>query len=75
VLNFANRGYDSYTIGLPRGGGWRVRFNSDYAGYDPTFHNWSSDDTAADAIPRDGLAFSGSIGLGPYTAIILSQDR
>jgi 1,4-alpha-glucan branching enzyme len=75
VLNFANRGYDSYRIGLPRGGGWRVRFNSDYVGYDLTFHNWPSYDSAADPIPRDGLAFSGSIGLGPYTALILSQDR
>ena len=25
ALNFANRGYNTYTIGLPRAGQWRVR--------------------------------------------------
>ena len=29
ALNFANPGYNGHTIGLPRAGQWRVRFNSD----------------------------------------------
>jgi 1,4-alpha-glucan branching enzyme len=74
VLNFANQGYPSYTIGLPRTGRWRVRFNSDWDGYSGDFGNWSSYDTEAASIPLDNLPFSGSVGLGPYTAIILSQD-
>jgi 1,4-alpha-glucan branching enzyme len=74
VLNFAHRGYDSYTVGLPRAGHWRIRLNSDWSGYDPSFGDWPSCDIATDAIPRDGLDFSGNVGLGPYTAIILSQD-
>jgi 1,4-alpha-glucan branching enzyme len=37
VLNFANRTYASYRIGLPRGGYWHVRFNSGYQGYDGSF--------------------------------------
>jgi 1,4-alpha-glucan branching enzyme len=74
VLNFADAGYASYEIGLPRPGLWRVRFNSDWYGYDPTFGGWASNDTTATNTPRDGLGYSGAVGLGPYTAVILSQD-
>ena len=74
ALNFASAGYSSYLIGLPRPGTWRVRFNSDWSGYDPSFGGWASYDTTATATPQDGLAYSGAIGLGPYTAVILSQN-
>jgi len=74
VLNFANQAYPSYTIGFPRSGRWRVRFNSDWNGYSPDFGNWSSYDTEAAGSPLDNMPFSGSVGVGPYTAIILSQD-
>ncbi len=74
VLNFANQGYASYTIGLPRGGRWRVRFNSDWSGYSPDFGNVPAYDADASPGPYDNMPFSGSIGLGPYTAIVLSQD-
>jgi 1,4-alpha-glucan branching enzyme len=33
IANFANRSYDSYTLGMPRAGQWFVRFNSDWQGY------------------------------------------
>jgi 1,4-alpha-glucan branching enzyme len=74
ALNFANRGYTSYTIGLPRPGQWRVRFNSDWAGYDPAFGNWPGYDTQTDQGAKDGLPAAANIGIGPYTALILSQD-
>ena len=74
VLNFANRSYSSYYIGFPRSGRWRVRFNSDWNGYDGFFGNWASYDTDASGLPQDSMPTSAGIGLGPYTAIILSQD-
>lgn len=74
VLNFADRGYASYTIGFPRPGHWRVRFNSDWAGYDPSFGNWLSYDTETGQGAEDGLPAAANIGIGPYTALILSQD-
>jgi len=37
LLNFGNRAYDEYRIGLPRSGRWRVRFNSDWRGYSSVF--------------------------------------
>lgn len=73
VANFGNRGYPSYRIGLPQAGLWRVRFNSDWNGYDPAFGNFFSYDTATAAGGMDGLLCHANIGIGPYTAIILSQ--
>ncbi|HEY6347858.1 MAG TPA: alpha-amylase family glycosyl hydrolase [Candidatus Angelobacter sp.] len=74
VLNFANRGYNNYHIGFPRGGHWRVRFNSDWNGYDGSFGNWLSYDTDANGAPQDSMPASADVGLGPYSAIVLSQD-
>jgi 1,4-alpha-glucan branching enzyme len=74
VCNFANQAYTSYAIGLPRGGMWRVRFNSDASAYDAYFQGWNSFDTQADGPPLNGMPFSGDIGVAAYTCIILSQD-
>ena len=73
VLNFANRAYDSYTIGFPRPGTWYARFNSDWSGYSPDFGNHHSYDTTADWGGHDNMPCHGNVGLGPYTAVILSQ--
>jgi 1,4-alpha-glucan branching enzyme len=74
VLNFGNRGYSDYTIGFPRSGHWLVRFNSDWNGYDAGFGNWFSYGTDANGPQQDLMPTSGSVGLGPYSSIILSQD-
>jgi len=74
LLNCANRGYTNYTIGLPREGTWQVRLNSDWSGYDPTFGNAATYPLTTDTEPRDGMPVSGTLGIGPYTAVILSQD-
>jgi 1,4-alpha-glucan branching enzyme len=74
LLNFSNRGYAGYQLGCPRGGMWRVRFNSDASVYDAFFGNWSSYDTLAENSSMDGMLFRASIGVGPYSAVILSQD-
>jgi 1,4-alpha-glucan branching enzyme len=61
LLNFANRAYDAYTIGFPRPGLWRVRFNSDWSGYDHDFGGHVSLDCTAWPQPRDGLPWSGNL--------------
>lgn len=69
VLNFGNRGYTDYRIGLPRYGQWHVRFNSDWSGYDTHFSNWLSiSSTTAGTFVDDA-----AIGIGPYSVSILSQ--
>ncbi|KAA5540741.1 1,4-alpha-glucan branching protein [Roseiconus nitratireducens] len=73
VLNFANRAYADYRIGFPREGTWHVRFNSDWQGYSPDFGNHHSGAAYAHPGWRDKQSFEGGVGIGPYTAIILSQ--
>ena len=64
LLNMANRAYDSYVVGFPREGLWRVRFNSDWNGYSPDFGNHSSFDTWTNPGSPDGMPYSASVGLG-----------
>jgi len=74
VANFGNRGYASYTVGFPRPGLWQVRFNSDWGGYDPEFGDQFSYDTVAEWGAQDNMPCHGNVGIGPYSAIILSQN-
>jgi 1,4-alpha-glucan branching enzyme len=72
VANFADRRYDSYNVGFPSPGAWYLRFNSDWQGYAGDFGN-AGYDTTADGAPNQGMPHSGNVGIGPYSAIILSQ--
>jgi 1,4-alpha-glucan branching enzyme len=74
VLNFANQGYQNLRVGFPRAGLWRVRFNSDSNAYDAYFGNWFSYDTATDGDGWDNMPFAANVGIGPYSAVIFSQD-
>ncbi len=74
VVNLSDRSYDSYTLGFPRFGYWKVRFNSDWSGYGPDFGNHAGYDTTASWGGKDGLPCHGNVGIGPYSVLILSQD-
>ena len=74
LANFSARAFGVYHIGVPRAGRWRVRFNSDWDGYDPDFETVESDDTDSEAQAQDGMAQRIGVGLGPYSVVILSQD-
>ena len=72
-MNFSSPAYPSYTVGFPRAGTWRVRFNSDWNGYSADFGNTLSYDTVAGGSALQSMPASGNVGIGPYSAIILSQ--
>jgi 1,4-alpha-glucan branching enzyme len=74
LANLSGRAFASYAIGLPSGGTWKTRFNSDARRYSSDFAGTPSGDVAASAVPRDGLPFRGALGLGPYSLVVLSQD-
>ncbi|MET4108235.1 alpha-amylase family glycosyl hydrolase [Hymenobacter sp. UYP22] len=74
LCNFADRAHPNYTIGLPRSGNWRVRFNSDWEGYDREFGNFESVDSQAEDGVYDDQPFHGTFGLAPYSVLIISQD-
>ncbi len=73
LINMSDRRFDDYQIGFPRAGRWKVRFNSDWNGYSNDFSNTPSLDTEAYAGGEDGLPAHGSLAIGPYSAVILSQ--
>lgn len=76
VLNFGNRSYNSYTLVFPKEGTWYVRFNSDWQGFSSDFGNHPGYDTTADRAiwgDTDSMPFAGNVGIGPYSALILSQ--
>jgi len=64
VLNFGNRKYANYSLGFPRLGRWRVRFNSDWVGYDQSFENTFSYDPETGSRLMDGMPTSAEVGLG-----------
>ena len=74
VANLRNRALTDHRLGLPRQGRWRVRLNTDSADYDETFAGHQSLDFDADGGPLDGQGQSGLVNVGPYSAVILSQD-
>ncbi len=74
VANFSGTGYTAYNVGFPSSGTWRVRFNSDASIYDSSFSNWNSNDVTANWGSKDGMNYNASVGVGPYTVIVLSKD-
>jgi len=74
AVNMTNTYRDDYHIGFPRAGVWKVRFNSDSYVYDPSFANHAALNVDAADGSADGLPWSGNICIGPYTAVIFSQD-
>ncbi|WP_239125056.1 alpha amylase C-terminal domain-containing protein [Leptolyngbya sp. CCY15150] len=73
VANFFHASQDNYTIGFPAEGLWKLRFNSDWCGYNDGFSNHFSADAIAEPGSYDGLPWHGSISIGPYSVLILSQ--
>ncbi len=75
VANFANRTLTDYQLGFPRAGNWRVRLNSDLKAYHPSFSSHHVETVTAVPGEYDQLAYNSTISIGPYSILILSQDR
>lgn len=73
VANFLHEPQHHYVIGFPTGGTWRLRFNSDWQGYNDDFANHPSTDIDTDTGDRDGLPWRGAVSIGPYSVLIFSQ--
>lgn len=73
VANFADKTHEAYRIGLPAGGDWPCRFNSDWQGYDGSFGDYGCAGTTAATGAYDGLGWHGSVALAPYGVVVLAQ--
>lgn len=74
IVNFANRHFDDYEIGLPTSGRWVRRFSSDRECYSDDFGSNASGDIESVGQGYDSQPCKGSIALPPYTVLIYSQD-
>jgi 1,4-alpha-glucan branching enzyme len=61
-------------VGLPRGGVWRIRFNSDWNDYSPCSRISTASTFSRRRRTSTICPSSGTIGIGPYAALMLSQD-
>jgi 1,4-alpha-glucan branching enzyme len=75
IVNIRNQVYQNYSIGFPRAGVWNIRLNSDSSCYDNDFGNYGSSNIVAKPDPKDGMPYSGEIDIGPFSVLILSQDK
>ena len=73
VANFLNEPQDGYVIGFPAAGNWKLRFNSDWQGYNDDFGGHPSTDVDAEPGECDGFPFHAALSMGPYSVLIFSQ--
>jgi 1,4-alpha-glucan branching enzyme len=74
VLNLHRNPREVYRIGFPRPGRWKLRLNTDWQGYSDNFGGFASRDVEAVEQECDGMAWSAEVAIGPYTALVYSQD-
>jgi 1,4-alpha-glucan branching enzyme len=75
VANFSNKAWEDYRIGFVRQGTWKLRFNSDAKYYSDEFTDFPSSDVSPEAKKHDGLPFSASVKLAPYSVLIYSEEK
>jgi 1,4-alpha-glucan branching enzyme len=73
VANFSHEPQDGYVIGFPAAGTWKLRFNSDWQGYNDDFQGHPSTDVTAEAGENDGFPFHAPLSVGSYSVLIFSQ--
>ena len=74
ALNLSTRVIAGYRVGLPWCGTWRLRCNSDAPLFGHDFGVAHTTDLNAAPVPWDNQRFSAELTIGPYTALVYSQD-
>ncbi len=74
VANITGSTQTNIQVGLPSKGTWITRFNSDSAAYSSTFSGAGSVSVKANGGPYSGMPYSGSLTIGPYSLMMLSQQ-
>jgi 1,4-alpha-glucan branching enzyme len=74
VANFTGNAETGMQVGFPASGTWITRFNSDSKAYSSTFSGTGSPSLQAKGGPYSGMPYSGTLTIGPYSLMILSQQ-
>ncbi|MEL4503845.1 alpha-amylase family glycosyl hydrolase [Luteococcus sp. H138] len=72
VINGSDQVRGNYRIGLPAGGRWELKFNSDSTVYSPHFGSAEAYDITAEEQDQDGFEYSGNVTLAPYSMLVYS---
>ena len=74
VVNLDSSAIEDRRIGLPSGGLWKLRFNSDASVYSALFGDFDGFDLEALEEGADGLDWHADVSVAPYSVLIYSQD-
>ncbi len=75
VVNLRTTPVWNYPLGLPSAGRWRLRCNTDSPMFGPGLGAVHATDLDAEVAECDGYPARGDVTIGPYAALIYSQDR
>lgn len=73
VVNMRNKPYTRYDIGVPTGGDWKVRLDTDWKTYGDDFGGGQTGTITALAMQKDGKPYTLPVKLGAYAAVVLSK--
>lgn len=73
VANFAEKRHETYVVGAPTEGTWDVLFDGDAPVYHESYEGSGASRVEATVGEVDGMPASVTIGLAPYSAVILSR--
>ena len=73
VMNFSQRAVQDFSLAFPTEGNWKVRFNSDWEGYDSDFDNHFSYDADPKMVSSQDLLVA-NVSIGAYSTLIYSQN-
>ena len=75
VINFSTQPVTNYVMGVPTGGAWYVRLNTDGKAYSGDFADQGPAVAEAQPEPHDGYTHRITVALAAYSALIISQTR
>jgi 1,4-alpha-glucan branching enzyme len=73
VLNFSNKAYTTYDVGVPAAGDWRVRLDTDWSAYGSDFGGGQTGTVTASQESYDGQPAKLPVKLGAYAGVIFSR--
>ena len=73
VLNLRNKAYMRYDVGVPTGGAWRIRLDSDWKSYSDDFGGGQMGSVTPVAQLKDGQPFALPVKLGAYGAVVFTR--
>ncbi|CAM4280924.1 alpha-amylase family glycosyl hydrolase [Zobellia nedashkovskayae] len=73
ILNFGDKAFEEYGIGVAKDAEWKLRFNSTWKGYDEDFSELAVEGMEKVEEPTDEKPFTGQVTIPAYAALIYTK--